>query len=76
MPIKSLREMLKTTKQSSFTLSGIIEDLSSNMIETASAMNEIIANISGIKKQTKNQVSTVSGIKTSTNRILENIKQS
>ena len=71
--IKSLRGMLKTTKQSSSDLSGIIEDLSANMIETASAMNEIIANISGIKNQTKNQVSTVSGIKTSSDRIIENI---
>ena len=71
--ITSLREMLKTTKDSSQSLSEIIEDLSTNMIETASAMNQIIANISGIKNQTKNQVSTVSDIKISADKILENI---
>ena len=71
--VKSLRKMLKTTKESSVSLSEIIEDLSTNMIETASAMNQIIANISGIKNQTKNQVSTVSDIKISADRILENI---
>ena len=71
--VKSLRKMLQTTKESSVSLSEIIEDLSTNMIETASAMNQIIANISGIKNQTKNQVSTVSGIKLSADRILENI---
>ena len=68
--ISSLGKMVMTTKESSNKLFDIINDLSSNMVETASAMNEIMANISGVKNQATNQAASV----TETNATIEEIK--
>ena len=68
--ISSLGKMVMTTKESSNKLFDIINDLSSNMVETASAMNEIVANISGVKNQATNQATSV----TETNATIEEIK--
>lgn len=57
--IENTRDMLKAASNESSTLSEVGEDLSSNMTETASAINQITANITNVKTLTVNQSASV-----------------
>ncbi|MCL2138914.1 MAG: methyl-accepting chemotaxis protein [Treponema sp.] len=55
-----LNNGIRNIKKESFFLSDIVNDLASNMNETAAAVNEINANIQNIKTRVLNQSSSVS----------------
>ena len=57
--MEELRKMIVSIKNQAGTLSDIGGDLSSNMTETASAMNEIATNIQSIKGRVVNQSASV-----------------
>ncbi len=56
---EKIRVLVATVQEQSVTLSNVGADLSANMTETASAVNEISANIKSIKGQTVNQSASV-----------------
>jgi len=58
--MEGFRQMIIKIKNKAATLSEIGNDLASNMIQTAGAMNEITANIHGIKGRVMNQSASVS----------------
>ena len=62
LTIEKIAKMIAKIKRESTALKEVGDELSSNMTETASAVNQITANISGIKNQTVNQSSGVSQI--------------
>ena len=62
-------KMISAIKKQAATLSEIGDDLASNMTETASAMNEIAANIKSIKGRVLNQSASV----TETNATMEQV---
>ncbi len=55
-----IRNSVAMVKKQSGILQAVGADLSSNMVETAAAINEISANIQSIKNQTMNQSASVS----------------
>ena len=67
--MEELRNMIVAIKQKAGELSEIGNDLASNMTETASAMNEIAANIRSIKGRAVNQSASV----TETNATMEQV---
>jgi len=69
LTIEKIRELIVAIKKQAETLSGIGNDLSSNMAETASAMNEISSNIQSIKDRVLNQSASV----TETNATMEQV---
>ncbi len=72
--IMSLSEMISTASQSTSKLSGIVESLSVNMIETATTMNQITSNISSINQQTDRQNSSVEEVNQNVGNIREHIR--
>ncbi|MCL2192592.1 MAG: methyl-accepting chemotaxis protein [Treponema sp.] len=69
LTMEELRKMITSIKQQAGTLSEIGNDLASNMTETASAMNQIAANIQSIKGRVLNQSASV----TETNATMEQV---
>ena len=69
LTIEKIRELIVTIKRQAQSLSEIGNDLASNMSETASAMNEISANIQSIKGRVLNQSTSV----TETNATMEQV---
>jgi methyl-accepting chemotaxis protein len=67
--LEKIKELVLTIKNQSAVLFNIGNDLSSNMIETAAAINEITANIQSIKGRVINQSASV----TETNATMEQI---
>ncbi|MCL1836522.1 MAG: methyl-accepting chemotaxis protein [Treponema sp.] len=67
--IEKIKNLVVNIKRESTTLSGIGNDLSSNMNETAAAVNEITANIQSIKGRIINQSASV----TETNATMEQV---
>jgi len=67
--IKKIRDLFVMIKHEAHTLSGIGNDLASNMNETAAAVNEITANIQSIKIRIINQSASV----TETNATMEQV---
>ena len=67
--IKKIRDLFVMIKHEANTLSGIRNDLASNMNETAAAVNEITANIQSIKVRIINQSASV----TETNATMEQV---
>ncbi|MCL2206442.1 MAG: methyl-accepting chemotaxis protein, partial [Treponema sp.] len=59
LTMEELGKMIVSIKNQSGVLSDIGNDLAINMAETASAMNEIAANIQGIKNRVMNQSASV-----------------
>lgn len=55
MSIESLLRMVRTTKKSSEQLTGIADKLVNNMMDTAASMNQIVANISSMKRNAGDQ---------------------
>jgi methyl-accepting chemotaxis protein len=67
--VKNVKKLVVTIKNQSDTLFGIGNELSSNMSQTASAINEITANIQNIKGRVINQAASI----TETNATMEQI---
>jgi len=67
--LEKIRKLVKTIKTQAASLSDIGTDLSSNMNETAAAVNEITANIQSIKQRIINQSASV----TETNATMEQL---
>jgi methyl-accepting chemotaxis protein len=67
--LEKIRTLVITIKNRSVALSGIGSDLSNNMSQTASAINQINANIQSIKGRVMNQSASV----TQTNATMEQI---
>jgi methyl-accepting chemotaxis protein len=67
--IEKIRALMLSVKGQSGELSGIGDELSSNMTETAAAVNEIASNIQSIKTRVLNQSASV----TETNATMEQI---
>jgi len=57
--IESLSRIVKTTKESAARLGEIADDLSVNMVETATSINQITGNIADIKQKTIEQSALV-----------------
>ena len=72
--IGSLSEMVLTTKNASHRLTEIVNSLSINMAETATAMNQITANISSVKMQTVNQAASVTETHATVEEIIKHIE--
>jgi len=69
LTMEELRKMITAIKKQAGTLSDIGSNLASNMVETASAMNQIAANIQSIKGRVLNQSASV----TETNATMEQV---
>ena len=73
--MEELRIMITAIKEQAGTLSGIGTDLASNMTETASAMNEIAANIHSIKGRVVNQSASVTQTNATMGQVTSNINR-
>ncbi|WP_041611031.1 methyl-accepting chemotaxis protein [Treponema primitia] len=69
MTLEKIRDLVITIKKQAVALFNIGNDLSSNMTETAAAINEITANVQSIKGRILNQSASV----TETNATMEQI---
>jgi methyl-accepting chemotaxis protein len=69
--LEKIKNLVLSIKQEAAKLSDIGNDLSSNMTETAAAVNEITANIQSIKQRVINQSASV----TETNATMEQVTQ-
>ncbi len=73
--IAKIGSSIKTVGASSNVMQSIGDELSSNMTETASAINEITANIDGVKQQTMNQAASVTETSSTVEEIIRTIEQ-
>ena len=71
--ISKIRDLIISIKSHTGTLSNIGEDLGSNMAQTASAMNQITANIQSIKSRIINQSASVSETNATMEQVTVNI---
>jgi len=71
--IEKIRNMTINIKMEAKGLSDIGNDLASNMIETASAVNEITANIQSVKGRVINQSASVTETKATMEQVVTNI---
>jgi methyl-accepting chemotaxis protein len=75
LTLEKIRNLIVIIKQQSISLFDIGTELSSNMTETAAAMNEISANIQSIKGQVVNQSSSVTETNATMDQITTNIEK-
>ena len=75
LTIEKIRGLIVIIKQQSISLFDIGTELSSNMTETAAAMNQISANIQSIKGQVVNQSSSVTETNSTMEQITTNIEK-
>jgi len=68
-----IKNMIGNIKAGTNSLSDIGNDLASNMVETASAINEITANIQSIKTRVINQSASVTESKATMEQVVANI---
>jgi methyl-accepting chemotaxis protein len=73
--IEKIKNLVLIIKKQSHTLSDIGSDLSSNMTETAAAVNEITANIQGIKSRVINQSASVTETNATMEQVIANINK-
>ena len=73
--IAKISSSIKSVGASSNVMQSIGDELSSNMTETASAINEITANIDGVKQQTMNQAASVTETSSTVEEIIRTIEQ-
>ena len=73
--IAKIGSSIKTVGNNSNVMQSIGDELSSNMTETASAINEITANIDGVKQQTLNQAASVTETSSTVEEIIRTIEQ-
>ncbi|MDR3115125.1 MAG: methyl-accepting chemotaxis protein, partial [Treponema sp.] len=75
LTIDKIRGLIIIIKQQSISLFDIGTELSSNMTETAAAMNQIAANIQSLKGQVVNQGSSVTQTNATMHQITANIEK-
>ena len=73
LTLEKIKNLVVTIKKEAEVLSGIGTELSSNMTETASAINEITANIQSIKGKMVNQSASVTETSATMEQITVNI---
>ena len=73
--LDKIKQLLKVIKEEAIELSKVGTDLSSNMTETAAAINEITANIQSIKGRAINQSASVSETNATMEQITININK-
>ena len=73
--IAKIGSSINSVGKSSNVMQSIGDELSSNMTETASAINEITANIDGVKQQTLNQAASVTETSSTVEEIIRTIEQ-
>ena len=73
--IEKIGSSIKNVGGSANIMQSIGDELSSNMTETASAINEITANIDGVKQQTMNQAASVTETSSTVEEIIRTIEQ-
>jgi len=73
--MEELRKMISEIKNQAGSLSDIGSDLAGNMTETASAMNQIAANIQSIKGRVLNQSSSVTQTNATMEQVASNINK-
>jgi len=73
--IEKIGSSIKSVGGSANIMQSIGDELSSNMTETASAINEITANIDGVKQQTMNQAASVTETSSTVEEIIRTIEQ-
>ena len=73
--MEGFRKMIASIKDQAGTLADIGNDLASNMTETASAMNEITANIKSIKTRVLNQSASVLQTNSTMEQVSSNISR-
>ena len=73
--IAKIGNSIKAVDGSAETMQSIGDELSSDMTETASAINEITANIDGVKQQTMNQAASVTETSSTVEEIIRTIEQ-
>ncbi|MCL2232924.1 MAG: methyl-accepting chemotaxis protein [Treponema sp.] len=73
--MEELRKMIIAIKQQTGMLSSIGNDLASNMTQTASAMNEIAANIQSVKGRIINQSASVTETNSTMEQVVTNINK-
>jgi len=73
--IAKIKGLVLLIKQQAHTLSDIGNDLSSNMTETAAAVNEITANIQSIKSRVINQSASVTETNATMEQVITNINK-
>ena len=73
LTMEELRKMITVIKTQAVKLSDIGNDLASNMSQTASAMNEITANIKNVKGRVMNQSASVTHTNASMEQVTVNI---
>jgi methyl-accepting chemotaxis protein len=73
LTLEKIRKLIITIKNRSHNLLNIGEELSSNMNETAAAVNEITANIQSIKTRVVNQSAIVTGANSAMEQITAGI---
>jgi len=73
--LTKIKNLVKNVKDEAVALSEIGNGLSSDMTETAAAINEITANIQAIKNRIINQSASVSETHATMDQVVENIKR-
>jgi methyl-accepting chemotaxis protein len=73
--VDKIKNMVVTIKKEAVDLQSIGSDLSSNMTETASAINEITANIRSIKGRVINQSASVTQTNATMEQVIANINK-
>ena len=73
--IAKIGSSIKSVGKSTNVMQSIGDELSSNMTETASAINEISANIDGVKQQALNQAASVTETSSTVEEIIRTIEQ-
>ncbi|QQO09884.1 methyl-accepting chemotaxis protein [Breznakiella homolactica] len=71
--LEKIKDLVMVIKKQSVTLFDIGTELSSNMTETAAAMNEITSNIQSIKGQVVNQSASVTETNSTMEQVVANI---
>jgi len=73
--MEKIRTSIKSVGTNAGMMQGIGEELASNMSETASAINEITANVDGVKQQVLTQAASVSETAATVEEIMQAIEQ-
>ena len=73
--IAKIGSSIKSVGDGSKVMQSIGDELSSNMTETASAINEITSNIDGVKQQTLSQAASVTETSSTVEEIIRTIEQ-
>jgi len=73
--LEKIRKLIKTIKNQAVSLSGIGSDLADNMSKTASAMNEITANIQSIKQRVISESASVTEENATMEQLTHHIEQ-